>query len=286
MKQGAVLAGAAAALAAVLPASASADISCTYTEGGAAGPAGNGLAISATTPELDVVAVQRSGDEIVVSNDAMGLQVPCAGTTPTVTNIDTINFTGAQATSFVIDERNGAFAPGATLDPFAGSEIEWNFDWQQGFLVVNSVPGTDAIGLGLAASAARANLNRAFEDPWDAEVSLGDLQSAFLRGDNGDEFLSAAGNFAPFTEFSAPLDRGVSLDGGGGKDLLHGGAAPDLIDGGGGKDEIVGGLGRDDVIAGGGSDTIDVYDRERDHVNCGRGKDKVIFDGKDKLIRC
>lgn len=285
MKQGAVLAGAAAALAAVLPASASADISCTYTEGGAAGPAGNGLAISATTPELDVVAVQRSGDEIVVSNDAMSLQVPCAGTTPTVTNIDTIDFTGAQATSFVIDLRGGQFAPGVTPSAL-GPEIEWNFDWQDGFLVINSAPGPDAIGLGTTDAGPRANLHRAFADPSSAEVALGGIQNTFLRGDGGDEFLSAAGNFAPFTEFSAPLDRGVSLDGGGGKDLLHGGAAPDLIDGGGGKDEIVGGLGRDDVIAGGGSDTIDVYDRERDHVNCGRGKDKVIFDGKDKLIRC
>lgn len=277
---------AAAAVSLLSPAGAGADISCSYTEAGAAGPAGNVLAISATTPELDVVAVQRSGDEIVVSNDAMGLQVPCAGATPSVTNVDTINFSGAVATSFVIDERNGAFAPGATLDPFAGSEIEWNLDWQQGFLVVNSVPGTDAIGLGLAGSAGRANLNRAFEDPWDAEVSLGDLQSVFLRGDNGDEFLSAAGSFAPFTEFTAPLDRGVSLDGGGGKDLLHGGAASDLIDGGGGKDDIVGGLGRDDIIAGGGSDKIDIRDGLRDHLNCGSGRDRVRKDSKDKLIGC
>lgn len=114
MRRAAGLIAAAAAVSLLAPAGAGADISCAYTEAGAAGPAGNVLAISATTAKLDVVAVQRSGEEIVVSNDAMGVQVPCAGGTPTVTNIDMIGFIGAAATSLVIDLRSGQFAPGAT----------------------------------------------------------------------------------------------------------------------------------------------------------------------------
>jgi hypothetical protein len=281
----AATAGLAFAAIALAAPSASADISCAVQEAGAPGPPGNVLAISATTAELDVVAVQRSGDEIVVSNDAMAQQVPCAGDTPTVTTVDTIAFTGAPATSFVIDLRGGHFAPGATPSVL-GPEIEWTFDWTDGFLVINSLPGTDAIGLGLTASGPAANLNRAHEDPWDAETALGDLQSAFLRGDGGDEFLSVAGNFAPFTEFTGPLDRFASVDGGGGGDILHGGSAADLIDGGGGRDSIVGGLGRDGIIAGGGADTLDVRDDVRDKVNCGPGDDKVRADRKDKLHRC
>lgn len=276
---------AAGAVSLVAPAIASADISCGVQEAGAAGPAGNALAISATTAELDVVAVARAGDAIAVSNDAMGVQVPCAGGTPTVTNVDTINFSGAQATSLVIDLRGGRFEPGATASGL-GLEIEWNLDWTDGFLVVNSVPGTDAIGLGATGSGPRANLNRAFEDPWDAEVALGGLQSAFLRGDGGDELLSASGSLAPFNEFSGPLERSVSLDAGGGSDVLLGGSAADLLDAGPGGDTLDGGDGRDDLAAGGGSDKIRARDGARDRIACGSGNDKVKADGKDKLVGC
>jgi Ca2+-binding RTX toxin-like protein len=270
---------------ALAPATAPAEISCAVQEAGAAGASGNVLAISATAAELDVVAVTRNGEEIVVSNDAMGAQVACGGGTPTVTNVDTIDFTGAPATSLAIDLRGGLFEPGATPAPL-GSEIEWTLNWTDGFLLVNSAPGIDAIGVGLTGSGPAANLNRANEDPWDAEAAIGDVQNVYLRGDNGDEFLSGAGSFAPFTEFSAPLDRSLSLDGGGGSDMLHGGSANDLIDGGGGRDDIVGGLGRDDIIGGAGGDVIDVRDGERDHVNCGSGRDKVRDDRKDRLLKC
>jgi len=268
----------------VFPASAAAEISCAYTEGGAAGPVGNVLAISATTAEVDVVAVQRSAEEIVVSNDAMGIQVPCAGGTPTVTNIDTINFSGAEGTSVAIDLRGGQFAPGASPSALS-PEIEWNFDWQNGFLLVNSAPGADSIGLGLTDSGPRANFNRA-EDPASAEIALGAAPTLYLRGDRGEEFFSAAGSVAPFDEFSGPLATTVNLEGGGGSDVLHGGSGRDLIDAGGGKDEVIGGLGRDDVIGGGGADTIDVRDGVRDHVNCGSGNDSVRKDRKDKLFSC
>ena len=285
MRRAAALVAAAGAVFAVIPAAASAEISCALQEAGAPGPADNVLAIGASTPELDVVAVARAGNEIAVSNDAMGVQVPCAGGTPTINSIDTIDFTGAQATSLVIDLRGGQFEPGATASAL-GPEIEWNLDWTDGFLLVNSVPGPDAIGLGATDSGQRANLNRAFEDPWDAEVALGGVQSVFLRGDGGDELLTASGSLAPFNEFSGPLERTVSLDGGGGNDLLLGGAAADLLDGGPGGDTLDGGAGRDDLTAGGGSDKVRARDGSRDRIACGGGKDKVKADAKDKLVGC
>jgi Ca2+-binding RTX toxin-like protein len=285
VRRATALVAAAGAVSAVIPAGASAEVSCALQEAGAPGPADNVLAISASTPELDVVAVARAGDEIAVSNDAMGVQVPCAAGTPTVNNVDTIKFSGAQATSLVIDLRGGQFEPGATVSAL-GPEIAWNLDWTDGFLVVNSVPGPDAIGLGVTDSGPGANLNRAFEDPWDADVALGGVQSAFVRGDGGDELLTASGSLAPFNEFSGPLERTVSLDGGGGRDLLLGGSAADLLDGGPGGDTLDGGPGRDDLAAGGGSDKIRARDGARDRIACGSGGDKVRADGKDKLVGC
>jgi Ca2+-binding RTX toxin-like protein len=285
VRRAAALVAAAGAVSAVIPAAASAEISCALQEVGAPGPPDNVLAIGAGTPELDVVAVARAGDEIAVSNDAMGVQVPCAGGTPTVNGIDTINFTGAQATSLVIDLRGGQFEPGATAAAL-GPEIEWNLDLTDGFLVVNSVTGPDAIGLGATDSGPRVNLNRAFEDPWDAEVALGGVQSVFLRGDGGAELLTASGSLAPFNEFSGPLEHTVGLDGGGGNDLLLGGAAADLLDGGPGGDTLDGGPGRDDLAAGGGGDKIRARDGARDRIACGSGKDKVKADAKDKLVGC
>ena len=72
VRRAAAPAALALAACALAPATASAEISCAVQEAGAAGPPGNVLAISATTADFDVVAVTRNGDEIVVSNDAMG----------------------------------------------------------------------------------------------------------------------------------------------------------------------------------------------------------------------
>jgi Ca2+-binding RTX toxin-like protein len=68
-----------------------------------------------------------------------------------------------------------------------------------------------------------------------------------------------------------------------GNDRINGNSGNDVLKGNSGKDRIVGGTGRDVVSGGSGSDRIDVRDGKRDRVNCGRGRDTVIADPKDRV---
>jgi hypothetical protein len=72
----------------------------------------------------------------------------------------------------------------------------------------------------------------------------------------------------------------------GGNDTLLGGAGDDRIDGGAGRDVITGGAGADRLLGGAGSDTIDAADGERDVVDCGAGRDRVIADPVDRVTSC
>ena len=73
-------------------------------------------------------------------------------------------------------------------------------------------------------------------------------------------------------------------------DLIWAGQGNDVVHGGGGDDVIVGDVpysahpGRDKLYGGAGRDFIDSYDRRRDLVNGGPGKDRGMFDPHD-LVR-
>ncbi len=72
----------------------------------------------------------------------------------------------------------------------------------------------------------------------------------------------------------------------GGNDTLLGGAGDDRIDGGAGNDVITGGAGADKIDGGAGSDTIFAADGERDTIDCGPGRDRVVADSFDKVVNC
>lgn len=76
------------------------------------------------------------------------------------------------------------------------------------------------------------------------------------------------------------------LEGLGGNDTLLGGAGDDRLFGGAGNDVITGGPGADRLYGGPGSDTIDAADGERDVVDCGSGRDRVIADSFDTVVNC
>jgi Ca2+-binding RTX toxin-like protein len=76
------------------------------------------------------------------------------------------------------------------------------------------------------------------------------------------------------------------LYGNAGKDTLSGGAGNDKLDGGPGNDKLTGGKGKDTLTGGAGNDTINSKDGIRETVNCGRGKDRVKADKRDKLKGC
>jgi Ca2+-binding RTX toxin-like protein len=71
-----------------------------------------------------------------------------------------------------------------------------------------------------------------------------------------------------------------------GNDTLLGGAGYDHIFGGRGNDVITGGSGADVLEGGPGSDTIYAADGERDVVDCGAGRDRVIADSFDIVSNC
>ena len=71
-----------------------------------------------------------------------------------------------------------------------------------------------------------------------------------------------------------------------GNDSLSGGAGKDKLDGGPGNDKLNGGKGKDTFTAGAGNDTINSKDGVAEKVDCGKGRDKVKADKKDKLKGC
>jgi Ca2+-binding RTX toxin-like protein len=103
-----------------------------------------------------------------------------------------------------------------------------------------------------------------------------------LRGGRGDDCLYG--------------DRGRDrIDGGSGRDRVFGNSGNDRVNGGtgndrvggnSGNDRVTGGRGNDVVSGGAGNDAISVRDGRRDRVNCGRGRDRVRADRRDRLRGC
>jgi hypothetical protein len=87
-------------------------------------------------------------------------------------------------------------------------------------------------------------------------------------------------------EYLAGGGHDDTIEGLGGNDTLLGGAGDDRIDGGRGNDVVTGGSGADRLNGGAGSDTIYAADGERDVVDCGAGRDRVVADDVDRTVGC
>ena len=106
-----------------------------------------------------------------------------------------------------------------------------------------------------------------------ADVLAGTKVGDLIRGGRGNDRISGgAGDDCLFGQA--------------GNDTLSGGAGKDKLDGGPGKDKLTGGKGKDTFTAGAGNDTIIAKDGIAENVNCGKGRDKVKADKKDKLKSC
>ena len=106
-----------------------------------------------------------------------------------------------------------------------------------------------------------------------AETLLGTSAGDLIRGGRGNDKISGgAGDDCLFGQA--------------GNDTISGGTGKDKLDGGAGKDRLNGGKGKDTFTAGAGNDTIVSKDGIAEKVNCGKGRDKVKADKKDKLIGC
>lgn len=89
-------------------------------------------------------------------------------------------------------------------------------------------------------------------------------------------FLSTCGTVARGAGRIVGTARGDELCGRRGRDTLAGGDGNDRLRGGSGADVMMGGRGRDVVIA---------WDRFRDRVACGPGRDSAIVDRRDRVAR-
>ena len=88
------------------------------------------------------------------------------------------------------------------------------------------------------------------------------------------------------SDYKAGGGHDDTIEGLDGNDTLVGGAGDDRIEGGAGNDIITGGAGADKLFGGAGSDTIYAADGERDTIDCGAGRDRVVADDVDKTIGC
>jgi Ca2+-binding RTX toxin-like protein len=76
------------------------------------------------------------------------------------------------------------------------------------------------------------------------------------------------------------------LYGNGGNDLLAGGRGSDRLRGGKGRDRLSGGAGRNVLFGGPGNDRLTSVNGKRDRLQCGRGRDRAIVDGRDRVRGC
>ncbi len=299
-------------------------VSCAYVEAGEPGPAGNVLRIE--DESRDVTAIFREGDAIVVYNNAHRDPIACTGETPTVFNLDRIEYTTTSGVPFIDYLGRQALAPGATPET-AGSEIEVTIheDYSPKVLNVSGTAANDTIDAGLLGRRqVGINLN-AQEDGAapDADVILDapDPRQSLVRvaGRDGDDRISALGGLSgPLTSERIAFSGGPGNDtliggpqkdrlsgdtgndillGGQGRDYLTIGPGRDLARGGAGPDQIfnvsdVGGippdLAPDRVFAGAGNDRIDVSQPlPGDRVDCGPGRGDFVFtDPGDRTRAC
>ena len=118
-------------------------------------------------------------------------------------------------------------------------------------------------------------------DRFDARESGTWTGTVTVNGGGGRDIITGSGG--PDTLLGGP-GKDV-INGGPGKDVINGGAGPDTINGGGGRDRIDGGGGRDTANGGGGRDTFVMDDGARDTVNGGRGRDRCTCDANDRVTR-
>jgi Ca2+-binding RTX toxin-like protein len=112
-----------------------------------------------------------------------------------------------------------------------------------------------------------------------------------VAGD-GDDTVYGDGSCPPGSQDASYCQTGETardgndtIVGGDGNDTLYGQGGDDTIIGGHGDDTIVGGSGNDVIMGGDGNDFIDVRDGQKDIVNCGDGRDRVIADQMDRVAR-
>ncbi|HVM40648.1 MAG TPA: Ig-like domain-containing protein [Acidimicrobiia bacterium] len=162
---------------------------------------------------------------------------------------------------------------GAGDDVIAAAQGDDCVDGQDGNDEANGAQGADLL-LGGAGN------DRLFGDAGD-DILDGQKGTDHLRGGSGDDRVrGAAGN-----DYLSGGSNDDFLIGGPGRDSIRGDSGNDRISGGAGNDAIDVGKGRNRVNAGAGNDRINAVNGQRDSISCGKGRDVVRADPKDRVGR-
>jgi RTX calcium-binding nonapeptide repeat (4 copies) len=198
---------------------------------------------------------------LIFTKDGGNPAANCGGAT--TGNTDRINvFAAAKGASdgVVLDESNGAFAPGATPEADGNSEIELVLSGQSGHLSVFGTPDDDIMRVRQGSRAPVNNvLGIGADDDDDVVFTASDLS---LSGGDGADFLSGQG----FGFEGLPVSFPLGLSGGAGDDVIFGGNAVDHFSGNAGND------------------TLHTNDGNAELVSGGPGADNAVRDGSDTLF--
>ncbi len=200
---------------------------------------------------------------------------------------DTLEAKGVPAGTIglILDGGNGndTLHGGAGNDTLLGGNDDDRILWRQGdgndvadggsgfdILAVDGTAGNDSFQV-------TANGNGVLvtkEAGAQGSINVTNVEEITITGGAGNDTFSVTGNVAALTH--------VTLDGGGGNDVINGGNGNDLLIGGDGNDIIDGNQGNDTVLMGAGNDifTWDPGDGS-DVVDGGSGTDSLRFNGSN-----
>ena len=277
-----LVAAGAAAVVSVATAADAAAASCVYDAG--AKSMAVGMDAGGTT------TLSASGGSLLVDG------APCLGAT--TTNTDSISIAGHVGSNerLVLDQRSGAFGPGATPESNVPEiEMTANLGDAADTVVVYGTEARDETSSGESGIALYS----------DGDVDVVVTPHAFklemhLLG--GDDFFNGRGTYGAGLAFKGwilatggdgddyvrtsvkddEIDSGAGnddLEGNFGNDVINAGSGDDLVNGGSDNDTIDLGPGADSLIAGSGNDVVQADDGEADlSLNGGANTDTIEID--------
>jgi Ca2+-binding RTX toxin-like protein len=203
-----------------------------------------------------------------------GTPVACGAATTGNTDSITVAGPSGSVERLVVDQSQGALAPGATAEVDAASEIE---------LAVNLGDAADQLSLGGTSGADTlvvGTKGASFTADADLDVTFGTFPAAVeLSGGGGNDVVSARGGFGSAQVFPGR----VTLRGGDGDDTLSGGNLDDLVVAGAGTDTVDGNSGNDDISGNEGNDALRGQDGN-DRLAGGTGADSITGGNGDDTI--